>query len=178
MNLLDHPPATWGEILADKGQAAYRGRQMAHWVYQRFITDPLKMSNIPAGIRDLVATGTLSLDHPELLSSAHSFDGTVKMAFRLLDGPVIESVLIPRKGQWTLCLSTQAGCGIGCRFCRTASMGLTRNLTTSEILPNGFWPRVWWRLSPLTNQGSTILSSWGWGSPWPISRLSFRPFVP
>ncbi len=134
MNLLDHPPATWGEILADKGQAAYRGRQMAHWVYQRFITDPLKMSNIPAGIRNLVSAGTLSLDHPELLSSAHSFDGTVKMAFRLLDGPVIESVLIPRKGQWTLCLSTQAGCGIGCRFCRTASMGLTRNLTTSEIL--------------------------------------------
>lgn len=134
MNLLDHTPVTWGTILAEKGQASYRGRQIAHWVYQRFTTDPQKMSNIPTGVRSLFANGTLSLTLPEVVSTAQSLDGTVKMAFRLVDGPVIESVLIPRKGEWTLCLSSQAGCGIGCRFCRTASMGLSRNLTTSEIL--------------------------------------------
>ena len=134
MNLLDHPPSTWGEILEKRGHPAYRGRQVAHWVYQRLTTDPRKMSNIPPGVRDLLSSGTLSLDLPTVLSTAQSLDGTVKMALRLQDGPVIESVLIPRKGQWTLCLSTQAGCGIGCRFCRTASMGLTRNLSTAEIL--------------------------------------------
>ena len=134
MNLLDHPPATWGEILEKRGHPAYRGRQVAHWVYQRLTTDPRNMSNIPPGVRGLLSSGTLSLDLPTVLSTAQSLDGTVKMALRLGDGPVIESVLIPRKGQWTLCLSTQAGCGIGCRFCRTASMGLTRNLSTAEIL--------------------------------------------
>lgn len=134
MNLLDHSPTQWGDLLTTHGQPAYRGRQIAHWVFKRLTTDPYSMTNLPPAVRRLIEDGTLSLALPSLLSVESAADGTCKIALALSDGPAIESVLIPRKGQMTLCLSTQAGCGIGCRFCRTASMGLIRNLTVSEIL--------------------------------------------
>ena len=63
-----------------------------------------------------------------------SQDGTVKFAFRLDDGAMIESVLIPGEGRHTLCISSQAGCAMGCRFCLTAGMGFRRNLTPAEIV--------------------------------------------
>ena len=63
-----------------------------------------------------------------------SRDGTVKFAFRLDDGAAIESVLIPADGRHTLCVSSQAGCAMGCRFCLTAGMGFQRNLTPAEIV--------------------------------------------
>ncbi|MDA8111677.1 MAG: 23S rRNA (adenine(2503)-C(2))-methyltransferase RlmN [Nitrospiraceae bacterium] len=136
MNLLDRPAALWAETFQKKGEAAYRGRQVAHWLFKRQVTDPAAMTNIPPSTRGLLEND-LSLAIPALESVHQSADGTRKIALRLSDGPVIESVLIPRKDRMTLCLSTQAGCGIGCRFCRTAAMGLIRNLMPSEIL--GQW---------------------------------------
>ena len=136
MNLLDRPAALWAETFQEKGEAAYRGRQVAHWLFKRQVTDPAAMTNISPSTRGLLEND-LSLAIPALESVHQSADGTRKIALRLSDGPVIESVLIPRKDRMTLCLSTQAGCGIGCRFCRTAAMGLIRNLLPSEIL--GQW---------------------------------------
>lgn len=133
MNLLDLPPQNWGERVAELGEPSYRGRQIAHWVFRKGITDPGQMTNLPAATRNHLLT-TLGLTLPELRSIHPDPDGTVKIAMELEDGSVIESVLIPRKGRMTLCLSTQVGCGIGCRFCRTAEMGLVRNLTAAEIV--------------------------------------------
>ncbi len=144
MNLLDLPAALWAEKFEELGEAAYRGRQTAHWVFRQLTTEPEAMTNLPASTKALLGKA-LFLDIPSLESARTSLDGTRKLALRLEDGPVIESVLIPRKGRMTLCLSTQAGCGIGCRFCRTAAMGLIRNLSTSEIL--GQWIQAMRHLS-------------------------------
>ncbi len=98
------------------------------------------------GTRDFAVGGTLGkairallVDHARLGSLdlarvERSRDGTVKLAFRLDDGVVIESVLIPSAGRHTLCVSSQAGCAMGCRFCRTAALGFRRNLTPAEIV--------------------------------------------
>ncbi len=136
MNLLDLPASQWPDKFQELGEASYRGRQTAHWVFRKGITDPRAMTNLPPSTRALLEEER-RLGIPSLESAHTSVDGTRKLALRLADGPVIESVLIPRKGRMTLCLSTQAGCGIGCRFCRTAAMGLIRNLSPSEIL--GQW---------------------------------------
>ena len=136
MNLLDLPVPLWGETLSQYGEVPYRGRQISHWVFKKLVTDLSQMTNLPLSSRAL-PPGNLSFDLPEVVTSETSVDGTRKIALRLHDGPIIESVLIPRKGRMTLCLSTQAGCGVGCRFCRTAAMGLIRNLGVSEIL--GQW---------------------------------------
>ena len=133
MNLLDLPPSRWEQEIARLGLPAYRGRQMAHWVFQKQVTDFSSMTNLPAQIRDLLP-GSLNLDMPTIRAVHNSSDGTTKLAIALSDEAVIESVLIPRKGRLTLCLSTQVGCGIGCRFCRTAEMGLIRNLSPGEIV--------------------------------------------
>ncbi len=136
VNLLDIPAGLWAEKFRELGEPPYRGRQTAHWVFRKGVTDPQAMTNLPPSTRTRLEEEEM-LGIPSLESAHISVDGTRKLALRLADSPVIESVLIPRKGRMTLCLSTQAGCGIGCRFCRTAAMGLIRNLSPSEIL--GQW---------------------------------------
>jgi 23S rRNA (adenine2503-C2)-methyltransferase len=136
MNLLDTTPDSWGHKLARLGEPAYRGRQIAHWVFRKQVTDLARMTNLPAPVRSLFQS-EFSLTLPTLQTVHQASDGTVKLAIELVDRSIIESVLIPRKGRMTLCLSTQVGCGIGCRFCRTAEMGLIRNLDPSEIV--GQW---------------------------------------
>jgi 23S rRNA (adenine2503-C2)-methyltransferase len=98
------------------------------------------------GVRDVSAMATLRREIRDRLGERafisrleparvqQSADGTVKFAFRLVDGAVIESVLIPAEGRHTLCVSSQAGCAMGCRFCLTAGMGLQRNLAPAEIV--------------------------------------------
>ncbi len=149
MNLLDFPAGQWPDKFQELGEAPYRGRQTAHWVFRKGLADPRAMSNLPPSTRSLLEEERM-LGIPSLESAHTSVDGTRKLALRLDDGPIIESVLIPRKGRMTLCLSTQAGCGIGCRFCRTASMGLIRNLSPSEIL--GQWIQAMRQLGTTTDR--------------------------
>ncbi|MHB8836701.1 MAG: 23S rRNA (adenine(2503)-C(2))-methyltransferase RlmN [Candidatus Methylomirabilia bacterium] len=91
------------------------------------------MKTVRREIRELLA-GQARISRLEPAKVQRSTDGTVKFAFRLHDGATIESVLIPTKGRHTLCVSSQAGCAMGCRFCLTAGMGLRRNLTPAEIV--------------------------------------------
>jgi 23S rRNA (adenine2503-C2)-methyltransferase len=118
---------------AGLGLTPARARQVFSWLYR-------------PGTRDFSRTGALARDTRALLARharistleparvERSADGTVKFAFRLADGAVIESVLIPGHGRHTLCVSSQAGCAMGCRFCLTAGMGLRRNLAPAEIV--------------------------------------------
>ena len=125
-----------GEIEAwaeEKGLEAYRGRQIRQWLFQRLSDSFQGMTNIPKACRDLLGE-TAFITPLSMVETQVSKDGTKKVLFRLEDGPFIETVLIPERDHYTLCISSQAGCAMGCRFCLTARQGLQRNLTPSEII--------------------------------------------
>ncbi len=119
--------------LADRDIAAYRADQILKWIYLRQTDDFGVMSDLAKGIRTLLAQhfiiGRLGVERIET-----SRDGSRKYLFKLRDGRYIESVLIPERDHDTLCVSSQAGCAQGCRFCMTAAGGLERNLTRGEII--------------------------------------------
>jgi 23S rRNA (adenine2503-C2)-methyltransferase len=121
------------EFFALVGLPASRVRHIFALVHRPGTRDFSQMKTVNKEIRNLLAEHAFisSLDPANVQRST---DGTVKYAFRLGDGAVIESVLIPANGRHTLCVSSQAGCAMGCRFCLTAGMGLRRNLTPAEIV--------------------------------------------
>ncbi|BBY07931.1 putative dual-specificity RNA methyltransferase RlmN [Mycobacterium noviomagense] len=120
--------------VAELGLPAYRARQLAHQYYGRLIADPHQMTDLPAAVRELVATAMF----PDLLTAVRDIacDGgqTRKTLWRAGDGTTFESVLMRYPQRNTVCISSQAGCGMACPFCATGQGGLTRNLSTAEIL--------------------------------------------
>ena len=124
------------------GQPAFRGRQLLPWLYRPGRIDFEDMSDLAKPFRALLAERA-RIGRLEPAALLRSQDGAVKMAFRLEDGRVIESVLIPEEDRGTLCLSSQAGCAMGCVFCRTGAMGFGRNLTVSEIVNQVVAVRDW-----------------------------------
>lgn len=127
---------TWSELenlLQSWGQPKYRVKQLFRWIYEELETDFNNMTDLPKALRQRLneeaAVGTLEVE-----SVADSVDGTKKILYRLQDGLRIESVLIPEEKRNTLCVSSQVGCALGCRFCYTASLGPGRNLTVGEYM--------------------------------------------
>ncbi len=120
-------------FLAPLDKASYRAVQLTKWIYQQGVTDFAQMTNVSRRFREALAeVAWVSALEPSLTQV--SADGTVKFQFTLADGSRIESVVIPDDGRLTLCLSTQVGCALGCTFCYTGSLGLTRHLTVAEIV--------------------------------------------
>lgn len=117
------------------GEPAYRGRQLAHWIYQRGATSVDDMTDLPAALRrSLAARASLTTLAPVTDVSADGGD-TVKYLLRLPDGPTVETVFMRYEdGRRSVCISTQVGCAMGCTFCATGLAGLTRNLTAGEIV--------------------------------------------
>ena len=115
------------------GLPAYRGRQIHSWLFRRLAGSFDDMSDLPKSLRSLLAREA-TLNNLRLIDSLSSEDGTRKYLFELRDGMSIESVLIPERNHWTLCVSSQVGCAMGCRFCLTGSQGFKRNLSTAEIV--------------------------------------------
>ncbi|MDY0058742.1 MAG: 23S rRNA (adenine(2503)-C(2))-methyltransferase RlmN [Myxococcota bacterium] len=132
--LLGLSEAALTALAVECGEPSFRGRQLAHWLYSRRVTDPRQMSNLPAAFRErLAARPAPAL--PRLAQVVPTADGARKLLFALPDGLAVEGVLLPgRPGELTLCVSSQVGCPFDCLFCRTGAMGLQRNLTTAEIL--------------------------------------------
>jgi len=113
---------------------AFRSAALYRWMYRRRETDFARMSDLPAALRARLA-GRLRIAWPEIASTAVSADGTHKHLLALEDGERVEAVYIPQpSGRITLCLSSQVGCALGCRFCRTAQMGFSRDLTPGEMV--------------------------------------------
>ena len=116
-----------------RGLLVYRADQIRRWLFQKHATAFDGMTDVPRELREALArefvVGSLAVQQER-----RSGDGTVKYLFRLSDGAVVETVYIPEPDRVTLCVSTQAGCGLGCTFCATARMGLKRNLTQAEIV--------------------------------------------
>jgi 23S rRNA (adenine2503-C2)-methyltransferase len=120
-------------FVREVGERPFRARQIMGWLWNRGAESFATMLDLPAAFREQLNQHFKigSIAHPHV---ARSKDGTRKMLLRLGDRAEIESVIIPTEGRTTLCLSSQAGCAMGCGFCATARMGLHRNLTASEIL--------------------------------------------
>jgi 23S rRNA (adenine2503-C2)-methyltransferase len=117
----------------DQGLEAYRGRQVRHWLLGRLASSFDEMTNLPNALRALLAERA-NISHLEQIKVQSSKDGTRKYLFKLHDGHFIETVLIPERDHFTLCISSQAGCAMNCRFCFTATQGLKRDLKTPEII--------------------------------------------
>jgi 23S rRNA (adenine2503-C2)-methyltransferase len=120
-------------FLQGLGKEKYRAKQIFKWLYQRGATTFDDMTNLSKDFRrELSLQSRITSLVPENIEI--SLDGTKKYLFVLEDGSSIESVLIPEEDRATLCVSTQVGCAMGCRFCLTGSFKLTRNLSCSEII--------------------------------------------
>ncbi len=120
------------EWAASQGLQPFRGRQIFKWIWSRRPAGFNDFSDISKELRAKLQRSFFLYDlNP--ISRQESRDGTIKWGFELEDGNIIETVLIPEKDHNTLCISTQAGCALGCRFCMTARMGLRRGLKASEI---------------------------------------------
>ncbi|MBM4276829.1 MAG: 23S rRNA (adenine(2503)-C(2))-methyltransferase RlmN [Deltaproteobacteria bacterium] len=133
VDLKNFSPSELESFIASFGKERYRSIQLLRWLHKIGVHHFDEMTNLSKGFRqELNQICFISSLSP--LQIEKSKDGTQKFLFQLEDGNRIESVLIPEKKRLTLCLSTQAGCAMGCRFCLTGKMGLKRNLTTAEIL--------------------------------------------
>ena len=120
----------WAE---SRGFPAYRGAQIAGWLYNRALTAVEDMHNLPALLREALLQD-FDCSFPSVAKRSDSVDGTSKLLIGLGDAKVVESVIIPRDDRITLCISSQVGCALDCQFCATATLGLQRNLEPGEIV--------------------------------------------
>jgi len=133
-HILATPPATLAAWLEKAGEPAYRLGQVLHWVYREYATTFNEMTNLPASLRERLAE-TLACGGLVLRERCTSPAGTTeKFLFELHDGEQIESVVMVEADRASFCISTQAGCALGCAFCATGAMGFARDLTAPEIL--------------------------------------------
>ncbi|MFH1262264.1 MAG: 23S rRNA (adenine(2503)-C(2))-methyltransferase RlmN [Pseudomonadota bacterium] len=127
--------ATFPELevfLAERGHSAYRARQLFHWLYRHGAVDYSEMNNLPAELRrELEAAFPITNPPTEVFESS---DGTRKYRFRVGPEEAIEAVWIPDERRKTLCVSSQVGCALQCRFCVTGAIGFKRNLGADEIV--------------------------------------------
>jgi 23S rRNA (adenine2503-C2)-methyltransferase len=121
------------DLLQAEGEPTFRAQQLCRWVYKRQATDWREMTDIPEPLRQRLQD-RYHISMLRVLRQQQSDDGTEKILFGLADGNQVETVLIPAEERRTLCVSTQVGCAIGCRFCLTAQGGLVRSLRPAEII--------------------------------------------
>ncbi|GAA3725869.1 23S rRNA (adenine(2503)-C(2))-methyltransferase RlmN [Plantactinospora mayteni] len=121
-------------VVTELGESAFRARQISTHYFGRLVREPARMTDLPAAARDRIAAELL----PNLLTPVREVatdDGATRKAlWRLHDGSLVESVLMGYPDRVTVCISSQAGCGMACPFCATGQAGLTRNLSTAEIV--------------------------------------------
>lgn len=120
-------------VLNELRQPKFRTQQIWQWVWQKGARNVSSMTNLSKPLREELSS-MAEIRWPEIAEVAESRDGTIKFLLRLVDGELVETVLIPGKTRYTQCLSTQVGCAMGCTFCSTGLMGFTRNLSMGEIL--------------------------------------------
>ena len=133
VNLLDFDLDALTAWCATLGEKRFRAVQLFRWVHQKGEADFARMSDLAKSLRDKLATAA-EVRPLKILTEQASADGTIKWLFDVGGGDAVETVFIPEDDRGTLCVSSQAGCAVGCRFCSTGHQGFSRNLTTGEIL--------------------------------------------
>ncbi|HSH05953.1 MAG TPA: 23S rRNA (adenine(2503)-C(2))-methyltransferase RlmN [Anaerolineae bacterium] len=134
INLYDLEYHELEQLVKEQGQPQFRAQQIWEWLYQQYALDFDEMSNLPKSLRAKLAT-IATLKPMEVVLNEKSSDGqTKKLLFKLNDGRLIETVRMKYEKRVTLCISTQAGCAMGCVFCATGQMGFMRHLTVGEIV--------------------------------------------
>ncbi len=132
-NLVGRSSAEIGELVAPYVDQDYRRRQIAQWIIDRNATGFSEMTNLPIGLRQDLDRH-FRIDDPEVLQEVSSSDGSDKFLFGLSDGIGVEGVSMREGAKATFCLSSQAGCAVGCTFCVTGAIGAGRNLRPAEIV--------------------------------------------
>ena len=133
VNLLDFDLKGLTVFCASLGEKSFRAIQLFRWIHQKGATDFEQMTDLAKPLRSKLVQ-TAHLQSLKIISQQESADGTIKWLFDVGSGDAIEAVFIPEENRGTLCVSSQAGCAVGCRFCSTGHQGFSRNLTTGEII--------------------------------------------
>jgi len=133
VNLLDFDLEGLAAFCAGLGEKRFRAVQLYRWIHQKAVADFTQMSDLAKSLRDKLAVAAEIRGLP-LISEHVSADGTIKWLFDVGGGNAVESVYIPEDARGTLCVSSQAGCAVGCRFCSTGHQGFSRNLSAGEIV--------------------------------------------
>ena len=132
-NLLDLDPAQLVAYCGELGEKPFRAKQLQRWIHQFGASDFDTMSDLAKSLRDkLKSRATIAA--PQIISDHVSADGTRKWLLDVGQGNAVETVFIPEENRGTLCVSTQAGCAVNCRFCSTGKQGFSRNLSVGEII--------------------------------------------
>jgi 23S rRNA (adenine2503-C2)-methyltransferase len=133
VNLLDFDLDGLAAYCEGLGEKRFRATQLFRWIHQRGAADFGAMTDLAKSLRDKLA-GAAEIKPLAVATEQASSDGTIKWLFDVGGGNAVETVFIPEDDRGTLCISSQAGCAVGCRFCSTGHQGFSRNLTTGEIL--------------------------------------------
>ena len=133
VNLLEFDRDALAAYCEQLGEKRFRATQLFRWIHKSGASDFAQMTDLACSLRDKLA-GRACITTMPVLSEQASSDGTVKWLFDVGAGNAVETVFIPEEDRGTLCISSQAGCAVGCRFCSTGHQGFSRNLTTGEIV--------------------------------------------
>jgi 23S rRNA (adenine2503-C2)-methyltransferase len=133
VNLLDHDLESLAVFCEQLGEKRFRAVQLFRWIHQKGASQFDEMSDLAKSLREKL-NHQAQVKPLSVLSQKISADGTIKWLFDVGDGNAIETVFIPEDDRGTLCISSQAGCAVGCRFCSTGHQGFSRNLTAGEII--------------------------------------------
>jgi 23S rRNA (adenine2503-C2)-methyltransferase len=131
--LLGRDQAELEALARELGEPAYRGRQLAQWLYRRGAHQFEEMTDLPASFRSRLSE-VATVGRSDLVTAQTSRDGTTKLLLEEPDGRRIETVLLPYEARTSVCISSQVGCPVGCVFCATATMGFARNVTAGEMV--------------------------------------------
>ncbi len=148
-NLLDFDLDGLAVFCERLGEKRFRATQLFRWIHQKGAQDFDQMSDLAKSLREKLKT-CAQVEPLTPISRHDSADGTIKWLFDVGDGNAVETVFIPEDDRGTLCVSSQAGCAVGCRFCSTGHQGFSRNLTTGEILS-----QLWFAEHTLRKQFNT-----------------------
>ena len=132
-NLLDYDLEGLAAFCEGLGEKRFRATQLFRWIHQKGASDFSQMTDLAKSLREKLPASA-HIQGLTVVSRHDSADGTIKWLFDVGAGDVIETVFIPESDRGTLCISSQAGCAVGCRFCSTGHQGFSRNLTTAEII--------------------------------------------
>lgn len=158
VNLLNFDLNGLAAFCEQLGEKRFRATQLFRWIHQRGTSDFSQMTDLAKSLRDKLA-GKAEITPLTVASEQTASDGTIKWLFDVGAGDAVETVFIPEVGRGTLCLSSQAGCAVGCRFCSTGHQGFSRNLTTAEIVAQLWFAEHQLRLRLKRPEGDRIITN-------------------